>query len=177
MSKEIDIGKECCDIWNKLKDKTKMIDYLIESKKQVADLEAKLAELNKEPLNCSQLEKGMSLCIIQKSEIAKLKQQLAEKDKAIENWQTMYQSVMRSSYNGIEEDKRLREQLAECERDSNATLSEYRAIKYENKQLNKALELACEQIWAMSIWENTKEEIIQDNIKFFKNKAKEMKDE
>ena len=38
----------------------------------------------------------------------------------------------------------------------------------------KALELACEQIWAMSIWENTKEETIQDNIKFFKAKAKEM---
>ena len=38
----------------------------------------------------------------------------------------------------------------------------------------KALELACTQIWAMSIWENTKEEVIQDNIKFFKEKAKEM---
>ena len=38
----------------------------------------------------------------------------------------------------------------------------------------KALELACEQIWAMSIWENTKEEVVQDNIEFFKTKAKEM---
>lgn len=38
----------------------------------------------------------------------------------------------------------------------------------------KALELACEQIWAMSIWENTKEEVIQDNIEYFKTKAKEM---
>lgn len=47
------------------------------------DLEAKLAELNKEPLNCSQIENGMSLCVIQKSEIAQLKQQLAEKDKEI----------------------------------------------------------------------------------------------
>lgn len=45
--------------------------------------------------------------------IKQLKQQLAEKDKAIENWQTMYQSVMQSCHNGIEEDKRLREQLAE----------------------------------------------------------------
>lgn len=43
--------------------------------------------------------------------------------------------------------------------------------------LEKALELACGQIWAMSIWENTKEETIQDNIKFFKDKAKEMIDE
>lgn len=45
----------------------------------------------------------------------------------------------------------------------------------EKAELEKALKLACEQIWAMSIWENTKEEIIQDNIKFFKTKAKEMK--
>lgn len=37
-----------------------------------------------------------------------------------------------------------------------------------------ALELACEQIWAMSIWENTKNEVVADNIEFFKTKAKEM---
>jgi chromosome segregation ATPase len=45
--------------------------------------------------------------------IADLEAKLAEKDKAIENWQTMYQSVMQSCHNSIEEDKRLREQLAE----------------------------------------------------------------
>ena len=48
MSKEIQIKQECCDIWNNLKDKSKMIDYLIESKQQIADLEAKLAEKEKE---------------------------------------------------------------------------------------------------------------------------------
>ena len=31
MSKKIRIKQECCDIWNNLKDKSKMIDYLIES--------------------------------------------------------------------------------------------------------------------------------------------------
>ena len=48
MSKEIQIKQECCGIWNNLKDKTKMIDYLIESKQQIADLEAKLAEKDAE---------------------------------------------------------------------------------------------------------------------------------
>ena len=37
----------------------------------------------------------------------------------------------------------------------------------------KALELASEQIWAMSVWENTKNEVVEDNVNFFVNKAKE----
>lgn len=36
------IRKECCDIWNNLKDKTKMIDYLIESKLRISELEEQL---------------------------------------------------------------------------------------------------------------------------------------
>lgn len=48
MSKDIRVIREdCCNIWNNLKDKTKMIDYLIESKQQISDLEAKLAESEK----------------------------------------------------------------------------------------------------------------------------------
>lgn len=43
MSKDIRaIREECCQIWNKLKDKTKMIDYLIESKQRIAELEEQL---------------------------------------------------------------------------------------------------------------------------------------
>jgi hypothetical protein len=42
MSKEIEIKKECCDILNGLKDKTKMIDYLFESKQRIAELEEQL---------------------------------------------------------------------------------------------------------------------------------------
>ena len=82
-------------------------------KSRIADLEAKLAELNKEPLNCSQLENGMSLCVIQKSKIAELETKLAKKEKEVENWQYMYRSVMQSCHNGIEEDKRLEKLLAE----------------------------------------------------------------
>ena len=42
MNKETQIRQECCDVWNKLKDKTKMIDYLIESKQRIAELEEQL---------------------------------------------------------------------------------------------------------------------------------------
>lgn len=50
---------------------------------------------------------------------------LAEKDKAIENWQTMYASVMHTCHNDKEEIERLREQIALTE---------------------KALELVCERV-------------------------------
>ena len=102
MSKELNIRKECCDIWINLKDKTKMIDYLIESKRQISDLEAKLAESEKEVnrfksmKNREQLIKEnealkdtISVVLSQKSEWIKscneLKQQLSEKEKEIES--------------------------------------------------------------------------------------------
>lgn len=46
MSKETQIRQECCDIWNKLKDKTKMIDYLIESKQRISELKEELKTKN-----------------------------------------------------------------------------------------------------------------------------------
>ena len=42
-----------------------------------------------------------------------LKQQLAEKDLTIENWQTMYESVVQTCHNDKEEIERLNKQLAE----------------------------------------------------------------
>ena len=42
------------------------------------DLSKKFEMINKEPLNCSQIENGMSLCIIQKSRIKELEAKLAE---------------------------------------------------------------------------------------------------
>jgi hypothetical protein len=42
MSKEIQSRQECCKIWNDLKDKAKMIDYLVESKQRIAELEEQL---------------------------------------------------------------------------------------------------------------------------------------
>lgn len=79
MSKDIRvIRKDCCNIWNNLKDKTQMIDYLIESKQQVADLEAKLAELTKKYELASLPVGGLV------DTARNLEQQLAEKEKEIE---------------------------------------------------------------------------------------------
>lgn len=44
MSKEIDTKIECCEIWNSLKDKTKMIDFLINAKTEIDQLKQQLAE-------------------------------------------------------------------------------------------------------------------------------------
>lgn len=52
--------------------------------KRIAELEQKCLLYEKEMLNCSQLENGMSLCIVQKQRIVELEQELAElKEKAI----------------------------------------------------------------------------------------------
>lgn len=40
--------------------------------------------------------------------------------------------------------------------------------------LEKEFELACEELWYMSHWRNTKEEVIQHYKEYFENKAKEM---
>ena len=78
MSKDIRVIREdCCTIWNKLKDKTQMIDCLIESKQQIADLEAKLAESEKEA------DKYWGFFNQEAKECSQLKQQLAEKEKEI----------------------------------------------------------------------------------------------
>lgn len=77
--------------------------------KAVADLEAKLAEMQNEK------DELISKYRYWKGECAELKQQLAEKDKAIENWRYMYEGVVQSCHNGIEEDKRLEKLLTESD--------------------------------------------------------------
>ena len=44
----------------------------------------------------------------------------------------------------------------------------------EIAQLEKALELACGDLWYMSHWRDTKEEVVKDYIEHFKTKAKEI---
>lgn len=46
-------------------------------------------------------------------------------------------------------------------------------LEEENRVLKKALKLACTQIWAMSNWENSKPEVIEDAIQHFIQQAKE----
>jgi hypothetical protein len=89
---------------------------------------------------------------------------LEEKDKVIENWQTMYESVMQTCGNDAKEIKRIQDQLALTE---------------------KALELACEELYteigACQYCTNGDFDICSAGIKcqnvikdYFKTKAKEM---
>lgn len=61
------------------------LEMLEQKDQRIAELEQKCLLYEKEMLNCSQLENGMSLCIVQKQRIAELEQELAElKEKAID---------------------------------------------------------------------------------------------
>ena len=88
---------------------------------KVADLEAKLAESEKKnfelvakiklkehtPAFCTLADRDCEAL----SKIAELQKQLAEKDKAIENWQTIYESVVQTCHNDKEEIERLNKKL------------------------------------------------------------------
>ena len=90
MSKEIDTKIECCEIWNSLKDKTKMIDFLINAKTEIDQLkqenETLFLQLSKQEID----EHKPVYCTLAGNDckylgkIKELKQQLAEKDKEIE---------------------------------------------------------------------------------------------
>ena len=53
MSNKTKIKMEVCEIWNNLKDKTKIIEYLIDSKMQIAELQKQLEEKEKEIEKCN----------------------------------------------------------------------------------------------------------------------------
>lgn len=92
-----------------------------------AHLKQQLAELNKEPLNCSQLENGMSLCVIQKSRIKELGAKLAKSeksneyfadrvekaDKEIKENYRNYNKLVEEYNKLVEECNKLKQQLAE----------------------------------------------------------------
>lgn len=103
--------------------------------------------------------------------IYELETKLSQKERDI----TVYEEIVEDlESNVVKKDK----ELTRLKKNWNNSKSQYKRFlanaKNENQTLEKALELACEQIWAMSIWENTKEEVIQDSIEFFKDKAKEI---
>ena len=81
----------------------------------ISDLEAKLAESEQQCQECKHLNKKIELNIKNKlmNEIQQLKQQLAEKDQAIEGLQEINQSLGQTCNNDAKEIERLREKLAE----------------------------------------------------------------
>lgn len=87
----------------KLGDKVKIM--CTDCYEQISDLEAKLAQAKmNESFEKEKKDNAFKF-------IEELKQQLAEKDKAIENWQTMYESVVQTCHNDKEEIERLNNQI------------------------------------------------------------------
>ena len=118
---------------------------------KVADLEAKLAESEKELNRYAELfgMKDKDFYVVEKTEYEKmkqgakdivmqLKQQLAEKDIAIENWQTMYESVVQTCHNDKEEIERLNKQLETQEKTITNIVEDNRASQeWYKKQLEE----------------------------------------
>lgn len=109
-----------------------------ERKKLAKEYEKWVSE-NKDVLDCplTVISWLVAEGYVGKTKVADLEAKLAEKDKAIENWQTMYQSVMQSCHNSIEEDKRLREQLAEKDKWLRATDNHIKLLKEQIADKNK----------------------------------------
>lgn len=82
-------------------------------------------------------------------EISKLKEQLADAEEHIDNLELQ----LREQYQLVDE------------KDEELELTE------------NALELTCEDLWCMSVWGNTKEEVVKDYMEHFKTKAKDVKSE
>ena len=100
-----------------------------------------------------------------------LETKLADAEEHIDNLELQ----LREQYQLVDEMDKKITRLREHKKVDCQTIQHY---SDELALTEKALKLACEDLWCMSVWENTKEEVIQDYIEHFKTKAKEMmKDE
>lgn len=146
------INVVCCGVCEDKIERYKLSDVEIISNKdqQLADLETKLAESEEEhELLIDQFEEETEKLrkqIKQESdarkrfveEVKNLKQQLAEKDLAIDNWQTMYKSVVQTCYNDKEEIERLNKQLETQENTITNLVEDNRASQeWYKKQLEE----------------------------------------
>ena len=139
--KEDDISFEYASLDDK--DKT-----IAEQRKQITDLEAKLAKSEKKNFELvakiKLKEHTHAFCTLADGDcealgkIAELQKQLAEKDKAIENWQTIYESVVQTCHNDKEEIERLNKRLETQENTITNLVEDNRASQeWYRKQLEE----------------------------------------
>ena len=129
--------ESCRDLTNE-----EVFEELRTELRQFADLEAKLAESEKKAYSRGHSQRDIANEIKlnalredvanKEKRIVELKQQLAEKDLAIENWQTMYESVLQTCHNDKEEIERLNKQLAEKEKEMSIKSIIRTLVKYNN---------------------------------------------
>lgn len=88
------------------------------------------------PMYCLNDSEICELLNNQDQKIVDLETKLAEKDKAIENWQTMYESVMQTCHNDKEEIERLNKQLALSEKALQIAIFELDFAKNHSQSTN-----------------------------------------
>lgn len=148
-------------------------------KQRIADLEKQLAEKQREILDkdnkianlCYKVSKEAQNALDNFKRIKELETQLADAEEHIDNLELQ----LREQYQLVDEKDKKITRLREHKKVDCQTIQHY---SDELALTEKALKLACEDLWCMSVWENTKEEVIQDYIEHLKTKAKELlKDE
>ena len=179
--------ESCRDLTNE-----EVFEELRTELRQLADLETKLAESEKlkesyrlqnehhhlqllqfysrlgvEVFGADIHEKALETLMI-------MKEQLAEKDKAIENWQTMYESVVQTCHNDKEEIERLNKQLATQEKtitnlveDNRASQEWYKKqLAEKEKERHEEWETGKEWKWEWQKVNQKLEKAEQDKISF-----------
>lgn len=115
---------------------------------------------------------------IKYKQIADLEAKLAEKDKAIENWQTMYESVVQTCHNDKEEIERLNKQLETQENTITNLVEDNRASQeWYKKQLEekeKENELMAK---TLKLTKFVEKEVNQDKISFTIQQLEKVKEE
>ena len=175
--------ESCRDLTNE-----EVFEELRTELRQFTDLEAKLAESERKnfelltklnlkeyaPAFCTLADRDCEAL----GQIEKLKQQLAEKDKAIENWQTMYESVVQTCHNDKEEIERLNKQLETQENTITNLVEDNRASQeWYKKQLEekeKENELMAK---TLKLTKFVEKEVNQDKISFTIQQLEKVKEE
>ena len=118
------------------------------------------------------------------TKISDLEAKLAEKDKAIENWQTIYESVMQTCHNDKEEIERLNKQLATQEKtitnlveDNRASQEWYKKqLAEKEKERHEEWETGKEWKWEWQKVNQKLEKAVQDKISFAIDELEKVKD-
>lgn len=120
---------------------------------KLRNIKQQLAEMT-EKYNACQEARKLEIEFNQQDK-AELKQQLAEKDEEIDNWRYMYEGVMQSCHNSIEEEKRLEKLITEKDKELTRLMKNWkisrnqqRCLYYKllEKQEQEKISFAVEQI-------------------------------
>ena len=160
--------ESCRDLTNE-----EVFEELRTELRQLADLETKLAESEKKNFELvakiKLKEHTPAFCTLADGDcealgkIAELQKQLAEKDKAIENWQTIYESVVQTCHNDKEEIERLNKRLETQENIITNLVEDNRASQewYRKQLVEKDKEIEYQESMKILAVENQNKKAIE----------------